>query len=63
MNFTRVSPRILAANRAIAGYKEVEDSDGAIIVKLRPTPSEEVYAEGLEAQMVKALFNTEKPKE
>ena len=63
LNFTRVSPRILAANRAIAGYKEVEDSDGAIIVKLRPTPSEEVYAEGLEAQMVKALFNTEKPKE
>lgn len=63
-NFTRVSPRILAANSAIAGYKTDKDSEnGSIIVRLRPATSEPVYAEGLEAQMVKALFNTAKPKE
>lgn len=62
--FIRVSPSILAAIDAIKGFKEVEDADNdAITVKLRPNPGEEIYSEGTEAKMVKALFNFELPKE
>ncbi len=63
MNFTRVSPRVLAANSAIKGYKAVPENEDAIEVRLRPAADEVIYAEGVEAKMVKALFNTEKPKE
>ena len=46
------------------GYKEVEGGDNdAIIIKLNPSPGEEIYAEGREAKLVKSLFNKEMPKE
>lgn len=61
--FTKITPSILAATDAIVGYKDVPDSDGAIIVKLRPRTNDGVYSEGNEAKMVKALFNKEMPKE
>lgn len=64
MVFTRISPSILAASDAIVGYKNVEDGENdAIIVHLEPATDYEVYAEGREAKMVKALFNKEMPKE
>ncbi len=61
--FTRIAPSVIAATDAIVGYKEVEGDEDAIIVKLRPALDDEVYAEGNEAKMVKALFNTSKPTE
>lgn len=64
MVFTRIAPRVIASTDAIVGYKEVEDSDNdAITIKLRPDPGLEIYSEGNEAKMVKALFNHEKPVE
>ncbi len=63
--FVKVTPDMIVAIDAIAGYtdsKEEDDSD-AIIVKIVPTPDEDVRAEGAEAQMVKMLFNTSMPKE
>ncbi len=62
--FTRIAPSVIAATSAIVGYEEVEDGENdAILVKLNPYPGEEIYSEGNEAKMVKALFNTEMPKE
>lgn len=64
MVFTRIAPSVIAATDAIVGYKEVKDADNdAITIKLRPSPGEEIYSEGTEAKMVKALFNKEKPKQ
>lgn len=64
MVFTRIAPSVIAATDAIVGYKEVEGAaNDAIIIKLKPSPGEDIYSEGDEAKMVKALFNTEKPKE
>lgn len=64
MIFTRIAPSILASTDAIVGYKEVEGGDNdAIIIKLNPSPGEEIYAEGREAKLVKSLFNKEMPKE
>ena len=61
--FTRIAPSVIAATDAIVGYKNVKDADNdAITIKLRPSPGEEIYSEGVEAKMVKALFNKEKPK-
>ena len=61
--FVKVNPRYIIAMDAIVSYKPVEDADDAIIVKVAPDADEEIYSEGNEAKMVKALFNTEKPKE
>ncbi len=62
MVFTRIAPSVIAATDAIVGYNEVPDGDNdAITIRLRPSPGEEIYSEGNEAKMVKALFNTEKP--
>ena len=61
VEFCKVSPSIIAANHAIAGYRKV-DGEG-ITVKLKPDIGFEIYAEGDEAKMVKMLFNRELPKE
>lgn len=62
--FTRIAPSIIAATDAIVGYKNVDGGENdAIIIHLNPAPDEEVYSEGREAKMVKALFNKEKPEE
>jgi Uncharacterized protein conserved in bacteria len=63
MVFTRISPSVIAASDAIVDYKDVEGTDDAITIKLNPSPDMEIYSEGVEAKMVKALFNKEKPKE
>ena len=63
MEFMKVNPRYIVALDAMESYKSVEDTDDAITIKIAPDPGEEVYSEGNEAKMVKALFNTEKPKE
>lgn len=62
--FTKIAPSVIAAIDAIVGYNEVEDgANDAITIKLKPATDEEIYSEGVEAKMVKALFNKEMPKE
>lgn len=61
--FIKANPRYIVAINAIKGYKKVKDSEDAIIVKIVPRPDEEIYSEGVEAKLVKALFNFEKPVE
>lgn len=62
--FVRVNPRYIVAIDAIVSYKPVpEDDNDAITLKINPTPDEEVYAEGNDAKLLKALFSTEKPQE
>ncbi|MBO7493459.1 MAG: hypothetical protein J6T87_04875 [Bacteroidales bacterium] len=63
MVFMKVNPRYIVALDALVSYKPVEETDGAITIRVAPDPGEEIYSEGNEAKMVKALFNTEKPKE
>jgi antitoxin component YwqK of YwqJK toxin-antitoxin module len=61
VEFCKISPSIIAANRAILGYQKVDEE--GIIIKLKPDIGFEIYAEGDEAKMVKMLFNNELPKE
>lgn len=62
--FTKIAPSVIAASDAIVDYTPVEDAgNDAIIIKLKPASGEEIYSEGAEAKMVKALFNHEIPKE
>jgi antitoxin component YwqK of YwqJK toxin-antitoxin module len=61
--FARVNPRYIVAMNAIVSYKPVEDTEDAIIVKVVPDPGEEIRSEGVEAKMLKALYNPDKPKE
>jgi antitoxin component YwqK of YwqJK toxin-antitoxin module len=62
--FVRVNPRYIVAIDAIVSYKPVpEDDNDAITLKINPTPDEEIYAEGNDAKLLKALFSTEKPQE
>lgn len=62
--FTKIAPSVIAASDAIVDYTPVEDAgNDAIIIKLKPATDEEIYSEGAEAKMVKALFNHEIPKE
>lgn len=61
--FVKVNPRYIIAMDAIVSYRPVEDSEDAITIKVNPAPDEEIYSEGNDAKLVKALFNTEKPKE
>ena len=63
MVFMKVNPRYIVSMDALVSYRPVEDTDDAITIKVMPDPGEEIYSEGVEANMVKALFNTEKPKE
>lgn len=62
--FTRIAPSVIAAIDAIVDYREVEDAgNDAILIQLKPATGEEIYSEGVEAKMVKTLFNKEMPKE
>jgi len=62
--FTRIAPSVIAATDAIVGYKDVQGAENdAIVIKLNPKTEQDIYSEGQDAKMVKALFNTEKPKE
>ncbi len=62
--FTRIAPSVIAASDAIVDYQVVEDgANDAITIKLKPEADEEIYSEGVEAKMVKSLFNREIPKE
>lgn len=65
MVFVKVNPRYIVAMDAIVSYKPVADTEGedAIVIKIRPAPDEEVYSEGNDAKIVKALFNKQKPEE
>lgn len=63
MVFVKVNPRYIVAMDAIVSYKPVPETDGAIVVKIHPAPDEELYSEGVEAQMLKAILSPEKPKE
>lgn len=62
--FTRICPSVIAASDAIVGYKNVEGGENdAIIIKLNPPTQDDIYSEGTEAKMVKALFNAQMPTE
>jgi antitoxin component YwqK of YwqJK toxin-antitoxin module len=63
MVFVKVNPRYIVAIDALVSYRPVEDADDAIVVKIHPSPDEEIYVEGNDAKLLKSLFNTEKPKE
>lgn len=59
--FVRVNPRYIVSMDALVGYKNADDSGDAVIVKVTPEPDEEIYSEGVEAKIIKSIFNTEKP--
>ena len=61
--FVKVNPRYIIAMDAIVSYRPVEDSDDAITIKVNPAPDEEIYSEGNDANLLKALLSNEKPKE
>ena len=61
--FIKVNPRYIVSLDALVSYRLEKDMDDAITIKVVPDSGEEIYSEGNEAKMVKALFNTEKPKE
>ena len=63
MVFVKVNPRYIVAIDALVSYRPVEDAEDAIVVKIHPSPDEEIYVEGNDAKLLKSLFNTEKPKE
>ena len=63
MVFMKVNPRYIVSMDVLVSYRPVEDTEDAITIKMLPDPGEEIYSEGVEAKMVKALFNTEMPKE
>ena len=50
-------------NSVIAEVKKAVIGKDAIIVKVVPDPGEEIRSEGVEAKMLKALYNPDKPKE
>ncbi|MDR2868503.1 MAG: hypothetical protein LBV46_03065 [Bacteroidales bacterium] len=61
LNFSKITPTIIANNSAIISYQTIDEE--AITIKLKPEIGFEVYSEGDEAKMVKRLFNTEEPKQ
>lgn len=63
MVFMKVNPRYIVSMDVLVSYRPVEGTEDAITIKMLPDPGEEIYSEGVEAKMVKALFNTEMPKE
>jgi len=63
MVFVRLNPRYIAAMDAIVSYKPVPDTDDGITVKIRPTPDEEIYVEGNDAKLLKAILATGIPEE
>lgn len=63
MAFIKVNPRYIVAMDALVSYRPVEGSDDAITIKVKPTPDEEIYAEGNDAKLVKVMLQTGKPEE
>lgn len=63
MAFIKVNPRYIVAMDALVSYRPVEGSDDAITIKVKPTPDEEIYAEGNDAKLVKVILQTGKPEE
>lgn len=61
--FVKVNPRYIVAMDAIVSYKPVSDSEDALILKIQPSPDEELYAEGNDAKLLKAILSMEKPVE
>jgi len=61
--FVKVNPRYIVAMDAIVSYRPVEDTEDAITIKVNPAPDEEIYSEGNDAKLLKALLSSEKPKE
>ena len=61
--FVKVNPRYIVAADAIVGYRPVPDTDGAIILIVNPAPDEELYAEGNDANLLKAILTEGKPVE
>ena len=61
--FIKVNPRYIVAMDALVSYRPVEDSDAAITIKVHPAPDEEIYSEGNDAKIVKALLQGGKPQE
>ncbi len=63
--FVRVNPRYIVATDALVSYTPVKDSDDvdAVTVKIRPTPDEEIYAEGNDAKLIKSFFRSDMPEE
>lgn len=60
--FVKVNPRYIVAMDAIVSYRTVPDSD-AITLKINPAPDEELYAEGNDAKLLKAILAEGKPVE
>ncbi|MCR4872801.1 MAG: toxin-antitoxin system YwqK family antitoxin [Bacteroidales bacterium] len=64
MVFVKVNPRYIIAVDAIVSYTPVAgDDNDAITIKVRPTPDEEIYSEGNDARLLKALLSAALPKE
>ena len=61
--FVKVNPRYIVAMDAMVSYKPVPDTDDAITIKIKPAPDEEIYSEGNDAKLIKALLQTGKPVE
>lgn len=61
--FVKVNPRYIVAMDAMVSYKPVPDTDEAITIKIKPAPDEEIYSEGNDAKLIKALLQTGKPVE
>jgi antitoxin component YwqK of YwqJK toxin-antitoxin module len=63
MVFVRLNPRYIAAMDVIESYKPVSDTEDAITVKIHPAPDEEIYVEGNDAKLLKAILSMGKPEE
>ena len=63
MVFVKVNPRYIVAMDALVSYRPVPENEDAIVVKIHPAPDEEIYAEGNDAKLLKALLQTGKPEE
>jgi len=61
VDFSPVTPNIIAANEAIKGYQVIDEN--RISVFLEPVPEFEIFSEGAEAQAVKMLFDRSPIKE
>lgn len=61
--FVKVNPRYIVAMDALVSYRPVEDADDAITIRIHPAPDEEIFSEGNDAKLVKALLQTGKPEE
>lgn len=61
--FVRVNPRYIVAMDAIVSYKPVPETEDAMVLKIQPSPNEEIVAEGNDAKLLKAILTMGKPQE